>query len=124
METRIPLRNIPVFSILAIIAVMLSVGTAPVSGASTDEGNPSTNAGGTINTGGDREWQFSLPPNSSSEVFQRPKNAEYFWWDTDEAVQVELVFEDGTKVTVGSAKEYSKKIISVKFLNPSKKPFR
>ena len=72
----------------------------------------------------DKEWVFDIPAKESSRTYERPKGAEYFWWDTDEKVQVELVFEDGTKITTGSAKEFSKKVVSVKFINPENELFQ
>lgn len=69
----------------------------------------------------DKEWIFELKPESSSEVYKRPAGAEFFWWDTAPEVQVELLFEDGTRLTIGSEEEFSKRIVEVKFINPTAK---
>ena len=71
----------------------------------------------------DKEWSFEVPAKGESKVYERPEKAEYFWWDTDDSVQVELVFDDGSKLNTGSSKEFSKRIVSVKFINPGSKPF-
>ena len=69
----------------------------------------------------DSQQIFELSAKSSSQVYLRPSNAAYFWWDTDDAVEVELIFEDGSKMTTGSSKEFYKKIASVKFINGTNK---
>ena len=71
----------------------------------------------------DQEWAFEVPAHGESKAYERPAKAEYFWWDTDDSVQVELTFEDGTKLNTGSSEEFRKKIVSVKFINPGEKAF-
>lgn len=66
----------------------------------------------------DQETEFDVAAHSSSVVYNRPGDAEYFWWDIEPPIDAELVFEDGTRSTVGSDKEFYKKIITVKFINP------
>lgn len=66
----------------------------------------------------DQETEFDVAAHSSSAVYKRPGDAEYFWWDIEPPIDAELVFEDGTRSTVGSDKEFYKKIITVKFINP------
>lgn len=65
----------------------------------------------------DQNQEFELAPGKSSELYRRPDGAEYFWWDIEPPIDVELTFEDGTSSRVGSEKEFSKKIVSVKFIN-------
>lgn len=72
----------------------------------------------------DQEWVFDLPAKTSSQIYQRPADAEYFWWDTDAAVQVELEFAKGGRKTVGSEEVFREKIISVKFINPGDKVYQ
>ena len=70
----------------------------------------------------DQELEFDVAPNSDSQVYNRPSDAEYFWWDIEPPIKVELVFVDGSKRTVGSEEEFSKKIVSVRFINDRKMP--
>lgn len=70
----------------------------------------------------DKEWVFEVAAHGASDTYHRPENAEYFWWDTDPAVQVELTFADGKTERANSEKEFSKKIIEVKFINPKSDP--
>ena len=69
----------------------------------------------------DKEWVFELKPESTSQVYKRPADAEYFGWDTAPEVQVELLLADGTRLKAGSEEEFSKRIIEVKFINPTAK---
>ena len=66
----------------------------------------------------DNEIVIELASQGTSEVYKRPAEAEYFWWDTDPKVQVELVFEDGSKKITGSEDTFRKRIASVTFINP------
>lgn len=67
----------------------------------------------------DQDTELDIAAHSSSSICNRPADAEYFWWDIEPPIDVELVFVDGTKSTVGSDKEFSKRIVSVKFINNS-----
>lgn len=62
---------------------------------------------------------IELEPGKSSETYHRPEDADYFWWDADSKVTVEITFHDGEKEIASSEKSFSKKIVSVKFLNPT-----
>ena len=66
------------------------------------------------------EKAFELKPGESSVVYNRDPNAEYFWWDANPQVKAEIEFFDGTKLIAGTDAVFSKKIVAVKFINPTK----
>ena len=68
----------------------------------------------------DEEKVFELAPGASSESYRRPEGADYFWWDADPKIEVELTFEDGAKKRTSSEESFSKKIVAVTFINPTK----
>ena len=70
----------------------------------------------------DQDTDINVAPHASSQLYERPKDAEYFWWDIEPSIDVELTFDDGTKTMVDSDKELSKKIVSVTFVNKGSAP--
>lgn len=65
------------------------------------------------------EISFELGAMTASVTYERPKGADYFWWDADSQVQVELTFDDGSIKILSSEETFTKKIVKVKFLNPT-----
>ena len=70
----------------------------------------------------DDDMEFVVPSGASSETYERPESAEYFWWDSAPEVKVEVTFRDGSKEIASSKKTFSKRITLVKFINPTKTP--